>query len=151
MPSSSRITDYLGVGVAASRPTTPNLATGCLGLYFATDTLVWSVWNGSAWIGAPAPLNTEASVSFAGTNQAGATAITTKITFITGGTGGVKLSAPVAGQPVNVINTLSIQGTVYPNGSTDVIEANGTTVGVVIAANGDITFWPSSSTQWWAR
>lgn len=55
MTSSSRITDYLGVGVAASRSAAPTLSPGALGLYYATDTSAWSVWNGSSWIAAPLP------------------------------------------------------------------------------------------------
>lgn len=50
MTLSTIITDYLGVGVAASRPTAPNVATGCLAMYFATDTGVLSNWTGSSWV-----------------------------------------------------------------------------------------------------
>lgn len=54
MAASSLILDYLGVGVASGRPTSLTLATGALGLYFATDTSVLSLWNGSAWTSATA-------------------------------------------------------------------------------------------------
>lgn len=53
MTSSSRFVDYLGVGLAAARPTTPTLAPGCLGIYYATDTTTWSIWTGAAWISPP--------------------------------------------------------------------------------------------------
>lgn len=49
MSSSSKITDYIDVGLAASRPVSPNLASGAFGLYFATDTNVLSIWTGSSW------------------------------------------------------------------------------------------------------
>jgi hypothetical protein len=44
------ITDYLGAGVAASRPATPAVPVGGLAAYIATDTGVYSVWNGTVWI-----------------------------------------------------------------------------------------------------
>ena len=44
------ITNYLGAGLAASRPAAPVLPAGTLGVYIATDTGVVSVWNGAAWI-----------------------------------------------------------------------------------------------------
>jgi hypothetical protein len=47
--SSSKITDYIGSGLAASRPATPSLATGATGIYYATDTGALTVWDGSAW------------------------------------------------------------------------------------------------------
>lgn len=43
------IVDYLGAGVAASRPTTPSLGSGVCGIYYATDTDVASLWDGSTW------------------------------------------------------------------------------------------------------
>jgi|SRR5882672_11052521 len=44
------ITDYLGAGVAASRPVAPVPPTGALVVYIATDTGVVSVWNGTSWV-----------------------------------------------------------------------------------------------------
>lgn len=43
------ITEYMGAGVAASRPATPAVASGATAFYYATDTNVLSVWDGSAW------------------------------------------------------------------------------------------------------
>lgn len=50
MANSTLISDYIQHGVAASRPTTPLVGTGCLALYFATDTAILSGWSGSAWV-----------------------------------------------------------------------------------------------------
>jgi hypothetical protein len=52
MATSTLVTDYLGYGTAASRPASPNLPTGAVGIYFATDTGAVSLWNGSAsaWV-----------------------------------------------------------------------------------------------------
>lgn len=46
---SGLITDYIGVGVIADRPSPPDIATGATALYYATDTLELSIWDGSAW------------------------------------------------------------------------------------------------------
>lgn len=47
--ASGRLIDYLGEGLFSARPVTPNLATGALGLYYATDTNTLYAWDGSAW------------------------------------------------------------------------------------------------------
>jgi|WetSurMetagenome_2_1015567.scaffolds.fasta_scaffold58348_3 hypothetical protein len=49
MGHSTVITDYLGYGLAAARPATPNIPTGCMAWWWSTDTGVLSVWNGSTW------------------------------------------------------------------------------------------------------
>lgn len=48
-PYSSILTEYLGEGIAASRPGTLDISPTALGLYYATDTKVLSLWDGSAW------------------------------------------------------------------------------------------------------
>jgi hypothetical protein len=48
--SSQRFTDYLGIGTHAARPAALDLATGCLGIYYETDTGDIHVWNGSIWV-----------------------------------------------------------------------------------------------------
>jgi hypothetical protein len=50
MAFSGILTDYLGEGLAAGRPVTPNVGPGCLALYRATDTGAISAWTGSAWV-----------------------------------------------------------------------------------------------------
>lgn len=47
--ASGRLIDYLGEGLLADRPTTPDLHTGTLGLYFATDTTTLYAWDGTTW------------------------------------------------------------------------------------------------------
>lgn len=47
--ASGALKDYLGIGLASARPTTPSLATGVAGYWFATDTGALSVWNGVGW------------------------------------------------------------------------------------------------------
>ncbi len=47
--ASGLIIDYLGSGVIGDRPATPDLYSGSLGLWFATDTEILSLWDGSTW------------------------------------------------------------------------------------------------------
>jgi hypothetical protein len=47
--ASGLIIDYLGTGLIAARPATPTLHTGALGLWYATDTNILSIWDGSTW------------------------------------------------------------------------------------------------------
>jgi hypothetical protein len=48
--ASGRFADYLGMGDIADRPATPVLLSYMVGLWYSTDTLEWSAWNGSAWL-----------------------------------------------------------------------------------------------------
>lgn len=47
--ASGYLKDYLGYGLIASRPATPDLEAGTAGYWFATDTKILSTWNGSSW------------------------------------------------------------------------------------------------------
>lgn len=47
--ASGRIVDYLAAGTAAARPASLSLTTGACGVYYATDTDVTSIWDGSIW------------------------------------------------------------------------------------------------------
>lgn len=49
MTASTIITDYLGRGLFASRPASPNIPSGGTAWYYATDTTALYVWDGSAW------------------------------------------------------------------------------------------------------
>lgn len=52
MSHSSIITDYLGQGVAASRPASLSIAATAVGFYYATDTGALSLWDTAttAWV-----------------------------------------------------------------------------------------------------
>lgn len=58
------ITEYLGQGLAADRPATPDVATGGLAIYFATDTETYSFYdaNDAAWQDIPLTAATRASL-----------------------------------------------------------------------------------------
>lgn len=47
--ASPLVKTYFGAGTFASRPATPLVATGCLALYYATDTLSLYCYAGGAW------------------------------------------------------------------------------------------------------
>lgn len=47
--SSQRFPDYLGIGTHADRPASLDLALGCLGIYYETDTDSTFAWDGSIW------------------------------------------------------------------------------------------------------
>lgn len=46
---SRSITEYLGTGLLSARPVTPDVVSGCSAGYFATDTGIFYVWDGTAW------------------------------------------------------------------------------------------------------
>lgn len=50
MMASGRFADYLGMGVIGDRPAAPILLSYMVGLWYSTDTLEWSAWNGSVWL-----------------------------------------------------------------------------------------------------
>lgn len=47
--ASGLLLDYMGTGPIVSRPASPTLHTGTLGLWYADDTGVLSAWDGSVW------------------------------------------------------------------------------------------------------
>lgn len=47
--ASGRIVDYLAAGVFSARPVSLSLTTGACGVYYATDTDVTYIWDGSIW------------------------------------------------------------------------------------------------------
>lgn len=49
MGASTTIVDYLGHGNISARPTTPVLAAGVVGLYWADDESKLYAWNGTSW------------------------------------------------------------------------------------------------------
>lgn len=79
--ASGALKDYLGIGLASGRPTTPVLATGVAGYWYATDTGALSVWNGTAWVA----VSTGGSLSV---KQAGSVVVSaaTAINFVSGAT-----------------------------------------------------------------
>lgn len=51
MGNSTIITDYLGRGTFANRPTTPGpIPAGATAFYLATDIVVLYMWSGTAWV-----------------------------------------------------------------------------------------------------
>ena len=48
--ATGRLIDYLGVGLASARPADPDAYSGTLAFWFATDTGILSVWDGTDWV-----------------------------------------------------------------------------------------------------
>ena len=46
---SSKITDFISVGITADRPASPDIAAGDYAVYYATDDEIISWWDGAAW------------------------------------------------------------------------------------------------------
>lgn len=113
MTSSSKITDYIGCGLAAARPATPSLASGSFGIYYATDTGALTIWNGSSW----------SSLSGSGTVTS------------------VGLSTPLGGGTVTTTGTLGTSsftnhGVLIGQGSSALAVTSAGTSGQVLTSNG---------------
>jgi hypothetical protein len=50
MSNSTLITDYIGRGTLASRPSSPPVGSGASAFFMTTDTLQLFAWSGSAWL-----------------------------------------------------------------------------------------------------
>lgn len=50
MTTPTLLTDFIGYGLAANMPVSPNVPAGCSALYYQTDTTTLKVWNGAAWV-----------------------------------------------------------------------------------------------------
>lgn len=91
------ITDYIDVGLLAARPATPDIQAGESTLYYATDTGILYVWDGSAWQNVTSTAGTVTSVDVSG----GMTGLTT------------------SGGPVTTSGVITIAGTLdVDNGGT---------------------------------
>lgn len=63
MPYSTRLIDYIGQGLAAAKPVTPNVPSGAIVYYYATDTSVLYLWRNGAWAVVPATIPIEIQVA----------------------------------------------------------------------------------------
>jgi hypothetical protein len=99
-----------------------------------------------------ATLDTAAIIAAAGTTQAGATAIATKVAFVTGANNaaGVALPPPVLGLTITVVNEVANKTlAVYPHG-TEQIDAGGASTAYTAAAATTTTF-RSDGTNWFSQ
>lgn len=53
MTTPTLLTDFVGEGLAANMPVTPNVPAGCTAFYYQTDTTTLKAWTGSAWVTVP--------------------------------------------------------------------------------------------------
>ena len=92
-----------------------------------------------------------ATIAAAGTTQGTATAITTTISIIGSGTGGVILPAPVrAGQFVIISNKTSSAITIYPSTGAQIGTA-GVNIGVTLNAGGTVSYYAASTILWYVQ
>ncbi len=97
--------DYVGRGLIANRPATPNIGTTTTALYYATDTTNFYYWSGSAWVlfatgGSGAPGGSNHQIQYNNAGVLGGIAQTNGQLLI-GSTGATpvaaSLTAPAAG------------------------------------------------------
>lgn len=131
MTTSSLIIDFLGEGLAASRPASLTINSAALGIYYATDTKVVSLWNGSGW----------------DTLSGGGSGTVTEIVaagLLTGGTittaGTIGLAAPASGIVVSNGTTISAGslsgGLAFSGGTLSLDAATGSVQGGVVIGSG---------------
>jgi hypothetical protein len=144
------------VGLAAARLPTPDVDSQNFAMYYATDTGVFSLWNGSAWVtlggAAMASIARNANLAATGTNLATAAQLVAGFTAVTlaDDTVGVKLPAtPVAGTVVIVKSTVSNKILkVYPDAAAT-INAIGANAAISLASGPTIAMFIADSTIQW--
>lgn len=145
------------VGLAAARLPIPDVDSQNFALFYATDTGVLSLYNGSAWVtiggAAMASIARNANVAATGTNLATAAQLAAGFTVVTGAdaTVGVKLPAtPVAGTVV-VVKNVDVANAVlkvWPDAAAT-INAIGSNGAISLAAKVSAIFIADSTTQWY--
>jgi hypothetical protein len=115
----------------------------------ATQTLTNKTLTTPALNGAV--VNNNNAVSAAGSDQAGATALTVDYNVVTtvAASAGVKLPTATAGRRIVIVNKGANTLSIYPatGGAIDAVSAN---AAIQVAANGSIELMASSSTQWYS-
>jgi hypothetical protein len=112
---------------AANRPTAPEVPTGCIALFYATDTNALSVYANGAWHYVDSITSTATGIT-AGTTQtiAGATQLSAgynNVSTVANANDAVKLPAATIGTKVFVSNSGAAAAKVFPQAATDVIDA----------------------------
>jgi hypothetical protein len=124
-------------------------ATGIIVLKDTTDTLTNKTLTTPALNGAV--VNNNNAVSAAGSDQAGATALTVDYNVVTtvASSTGVKLPTATAGRRIIIVNKGANTLSIYPatGGTIDALSAN---AAIQVAANGSIELMASSVTQWYS-
>lgn len=155
--ASGRLIDYLGSGLAASRPASLTLIPGSIGVYYATDTGDLSVWDGSSWHSITSvssttiPQNSQSAdytlvAGDAGKHILHPSADTTARTFTIPANSSVAFAV---GTPVTFVNQHGA-GSLTIAITTDAmyLAGAGTTGSRTLAANGIATALKLTSTEW---
>ena len=141
MSTSSLISDYMGKGLAAARPTSPNIPSGAIAFYYETDTSNTFCWTGSAWVqvngggAAPTIVQTAAAAFSSGANSVtfGSTPTSGNllIAFVNNG------SIPVASSGWTIFGLLNGGGVDYANALYKVAGASESTTQTPITNTGN--------------
>lgn len=105
--ASGRLIDYLGRGLLADRPATPDLAPGGLGFYLAEDNSTLYGWDGTAWIAVTSVGAVAASAVTYDNTTSGLTAtdVQAALDELAAGGGGGDVETVVAGSGIIVNDT----------------------------------------------
>jgi len=151
--------NWLGVfqmDVAANRPTAVAPVGGATAAYYATDTGVFSIWNGTAWVtlgtSGASSVARNANVAAAGSTVTDAAQLAVGFTTVTGAdaTKGAKLPAtPVAGTLVIVKNNANAVLKLWPDAAAT-INAIGSNADLAMAAYTSAVLVADSTTQWFS-
>ncbi len=146
------------IGLAAARLLVPDVDSSNFALFYATDTGVLSLYNGSAWvnIGSGSGINSvvrNANVAATGSALADAAQLASGFTVVTAadGTKGVKLPATPAAGTVAIVKNHDSENAIlkiWPDAAATInaIAANGA---ISIAAKTSVILIADSTTQWY--
>lgn len=142
-PYTSAIIDYLGEGLAAARPATLNMLPGTLGLYYATNTAILSMWDstGLAWIDlSTSGITVPVSIANGGTGQVTAVAgFNALATVASTAYGRSLLTAPNVGALATTIAASAPFVAIASSGSATDLSAGTVPAARMPALTGDIT------------
>ena len=124
------VVEYLGKGIAASRPASPSLSSGAIGLYWATDDGELSLWDGSSWhddilagTGSSAVTSVNGATGAPIIRQTLAVACSDETTALTTGTNKVKFINPYS-TAFNVVSVVASLSTAQTSGSIFTVDIN---------------------------
>jgi hypothetical protein len=122
-------------GLAVNRPTAPDVPSGCIALFYATDTSALSVYSNGVWKDADSNSATNTGITASTTQTlAGATQLAagySNVSTVANASDAVKLPDAIKGARCIVSNSGAAAAKVFPKLVTDVIDA--------VAAGGSVT------------
>lgn len=133
--ASGRFADYLGKGVIADRPAAPVLLSTMMGIWYSTDTLEWSAWDGTVWL--------EDIMSGGGGAAWGA--ITGTLSAQTDLATALSAKADTSALSAMAFSGALLDATDFPGGTTDFLRADGS-FAAPPGGGGSLTNWTEATT-----